>query len=326
MIFAVEMLWLNLILFAFGLAILVKGSDWFVDAAASLARGFGVSELVIGLTLVSIGTSLPELASSVYAAFSGESTFIIGNIVGSNIANIALILGAGLVLGGSIGFSRVALRRDMPILLAVSLSLSLWFYFAPDLPAGVNGVGRLGGVLLLASCVGYTMLLCRNSAAATEEAVEAVLMSRRSAVGLIFLGLMMITAGSKLMVDTVVVTAQQWGVDPLVISLTVVAVGTSLPELAVTISGVLKKRHDIALGNIIGSNIYNILLIVGCCGMISPLRSTGSESLIALGVMMAAAAALWLFMASGKTLRRWQGWLLLAGYALFLAWTVIFCR
>ena len=127
MTFTTEYFLINIVLFVIGVAILVKGSDWFVDAAAALARSFGVPELVIGLTLVSIGTSLPELASSLCAAFYGESNFIIGNIVGSNTANIALILGAGLVLGGAIGFKRQVIWRDMMFLLALGIGLMTWY-------------------------------------------------------------------------------------------------------------------------------------------------------------------------------------------------------
>ena len=147
-------LWLNIILFVFGVVILVKGSDWFVDAAAALARNFGVPELVIGLTLVSIGTSLPELASSLCASFAGESNFIIGNIVGSNTANIALILGVGLLLGGSIGFSRVVLWRDMFFLLLLGIGLTIWYFLGVDAPEGADyGFGRIGGAILLLLCV-----------------------------------------------------------------------------------------------------------------------------------------------------------------------------
>ena len=313
----------NAILFVIGVAILVKGSDWFVDAAAALARSFGVPELVIGLTLVSIGTSLPELASSLCASFYGESNFVIGNIVGSNTANIALILGAGLVLGGAISFKRQVIWRDMVFLLALGTGLMVWYYFGFDMPGGVKGFGRIGGVVLLILCAAYSYILCRKPAedGAAEEENDAPEMSRAKASGLIVLALVMITLGAKLMVDTVVWSANKLGVDPLLISLTVVAVGTSLPELAVTISGVLKKREDIALGNIIGSGIYNIVLIIGCCAVVNPLTGNGADSFSSMLIMNGTALLLFLFMLTGKKLYRWQGFVFLALYAGFVAWS-----
>ena len=313
---------LNIVLFVIGVAILVKGSDWFVDAAAALARSFKVPELVIGLTLVSIGTSLPELASSLCASFYGQSNFIIGNIVGSNTANIALILGAGLVLGGAIKFQRSVVWRDMIVLLALGLGLMAWYFFGFDAPEGVkHGFGRIGGILLLIICGIYSWLLCRSGNNDEAEDEKAIVMSRSQACGLIVLSLAMITAGAKLMVDTVVWSAAKLGVDPLMISLTVVAIGTSLPELAVTISGVLKKRDDIALGNIIGSGIYNIVLIIGCCAAVTPLTGNGKSSFEAMIIMNAVALLLWLFMLPAKKLYRWQGFIFLAVYAAFIAWS-----
>lgn len=322
MAFATEYFLINIVLFVIGVAILVKGSDWFVDAAAALARSFGVPELVIGLTLVSIGTSLPELASSLCAAFYGESNFIIGNIVGSNTANIALILGAGLVLGGAIGFKRQVIWRDMMFLLALGIGLMTWYYFGIDTAGSKFGFGRIGGVILLLLCAAYSYILCRKSGNEnSEEENDAPDISRAKASGLIVLALVMITAGAKLMVDTVVWSAAKLGVDPLMISLTVVAIGTSLPELAVTISGVLKKREDIALGNIIGSGIYNIVLIIGCCSVVSPLAGDGKSSFEAMIIMNITALLLLAFMLPAKKLYRWQGFIFLALYAAFAVWS-----
>ena len=322
MAFTTEFFLINIVLFVIGVAILVKGSDWFVDAAAALARSFGVPELVIGLTLVSIGTSLPELASSLCAAFYGESNFIIGNIVGSNTANIALILGAGLVLGGAIGFKRQVVWRDMMFLLALGIGLMTWYYFGLDTAGSKFGFGRIGGVILLLLCGAYSYILCRKSDEEnSEEENDAPDMSRAKASGLIVLALIMITAGAKLMVDTVVWSAHKIGVDPLMISLTVVAIGTSLPELAVTISGVLKKREDIALGNIIGSGIYNIVLIIGCCSVVSPLAGNGKSSFEAMIIMTITALLLLFFMLPAKKLYRWQGFIFLALYAAFAVWS-----
>ena len=317
-------LYINIIIFVVGVAILVKGSDWFVDAAAALARSFKVPELVIGLTLVSIGTSLPELASSLCASFYGQSNFVIGNIVGSNTANIALILGVGLLLGGAIGFERKVVWRDMLLLLALGCGLMLWYLFGVDMPQKY-GFGRIGGAVLLAVCAAYSILLCRETASdeSGEDAEPVLEMSRWKASGLIVLALVMITAGAKCMVDTVVWSAVKLGVSELMISLTIVAIGTSLPELAVTVSGILKKREDIALGNIIGSGIYNIVLIIGACSLVSPLTGNGKSGLTSMLIMNAVALLLFAFMLPAKKLYRWQGIVFLLIYAGFTAWTIL---
>ena len=317
-------LYINIIIFVVGVAILVKGSDWFVDAAAALARSFKVPELVIGLTLVSIGTSLPELASSLCASFYGQSNFVIGNIVGSNTANIALILGVGLLLGGAIGFERKVVWRDMLLLLALGCGLMLWYLFGVDMPQKY-GFGRIGGAVLLAVCAAYSILLCRETASeeSGEDAEPVLEMSRWKASGLIVLALVMITAGAKCMVDTVVWSAVKLGVSELMISLTIVAIGTSLPELAVTVSGILKKRDDIALGNIIGSGIYNIVLIIGACSLVNPLTGNGKSGLTSMLIMNAVALLLFAFMLPAKKLYRWQGIVFLLIYAGFTAWTIL---
>jgi len=316
-------LYLNILLFAIGVFVLVKGSDWFVDAAAALARSFGVPELVIGLTLVSIGTSLPELASSLCASFYGESNFIIGNIVGSNTANIALILGAGLVLGGAISFDRKVVWRDMLFLLALGGFLTAWYYLGLDVPERKFGFGRIGGIVLLVLCAVYSVILCRSSKDDAPEDDPAPEMKRWKAAGLIVLALAMIMLGAKLMVDTVVWSALKLGVSELMISLTVVAIGTSLPELAVTVSGILKKREDIALGNIIGSCIYNIVLIIGTCSAVAPLHGNGHSSFEAMIIMNVVALVLWAFLLTGKKLYRWQGAAFMLLYVAFTAWSVL---
>ena len=314
---------LNLLIFVLGTAVLVKGSDLFVESASEIARSWGVSELVIGLTLVSIGTSLPELASSVYAAVRGEGTFIIGNIVGSNVTNIALILGIGIAGVREMPFDRRMLRRDGVVMLLVYLICGALFAFpVRSTPQGIlRGIDFRGGILLLLLCAGYLHLLFRRSAADPGTAPE-----RRQAFSvagnllLLLLGIAMITAGAKGMVDPVVWGMHRLGVSMMVISSTVVAFGTSVPELAVTVAGIVKHHHDIALGNIIGSCIFNILLIFGVTACIHPLiLEPGPAGVFDLAWMEVTGAALLLFMAAGKTrLRRRTGILLLLFYAVFM--------
>ena len=319
----------NILIFVIGTAILVKGSDLFIDSAAGIARSWGVSELVIGLTLVSIGTSLPELASSVYAAFEGQGDFIIGNIIGSNVTNISLILAIGLIGVGLMPFERKVLTRDGLFMLLVYLVCALLFAVPLQKTSGqvMRGIDFRGGIILLIFCVGYLFLLFRQTRDSEPEADDPN--DRKGSLWLnlviLLLGIAMITAGSKGMVDPAVWGAQQLGISMLVISSTIVAFGTSVPELAVTITGIVKKRNDIALGNILGSNIFNILLIFGVTSCITPLplnlRGVGIFNLSAMG---ATGVLLILFMLTGKsTLKRRHGFVMLLLYIVFMIYN---CR
>ena len=315
---------LNILIFIVGTAMLVKGSDLFVDAAANIARSWGVSELVIGLTLVSIGTSLPELASSVYAGIEGQGDFIIGNIVGSNVTNISLILAIGICGVGTMAFDRKMLTRDGVFMILVYLVCAA--LFAVPLHSSqekvLRGIDFRGGIILLLLCSVYLFMLFRQTRSQDAESEEKN--EHKSKVWLdpaiLLMGVVLITAGSKGMVDPSVWVAQRLGVSMLVISSTIVAFGTSVPELAVTITGLVKKRNDIALGNIIGSNIFNILLIFGVTSCITPLpldlNGVGLFNLAAMGVT---GLSLILFMAVGKTtLKRRYGFVLLLMYIVFM--------
>lgn len=315
----------NILIFIMGTAILVKGSDLFIDSAAGIAHSWGVSELVIGLTLVSIGTSLPELASSVYAAIQGQGDFIIGNIVGSNVTNISLILAIGIIGIAAMPFDRKMLTRDGVFMMLVYLVCAVLFTVPLRNTSGqeLRGIDFRGGIILLALCTGYLFLLFRQSGS-NKEAAEKTDRNSSSSIWrdlvILLLGIVMITAGSKGMVDPVIWGARRLGISMLVISSTIVAFGTSVPELAVTIAGIVKKRNDIALGNIIGSNIFNILLIFGVTACIVPLRldlrGMGIFNLAAMGIT---GVMLVLFMLIGKnTLKRPYGFILFLMYIIFM--------
>ncbi len=330
--FSSPYLLLNLVIFVVGLVVLIKGSDWFIEAAAGIARRYNVSELTIGLTLVSIGTSLPEWASSLYAAFANHPEFIVGNIVGSITTNITLILGIGILMCGCLCFSAKLLNRDVLIMLGVFL-LTVVLIFAYGLFGGAYELGRIGGVVLTAIAVWYCWHLFR---APDQEAVESELeearklaeatsgMSIVKCFGLLVLGLIMVILGSKAMLDTVVWSAAKLGIPTIVISMTVVAFGTSVPELAVTITGVMKKCHDMALGNVIGSNTFNILLIFGTCSLVRPIGFGGTEGMVNLGIMLTAGVALLALMYFCRPrLKRGGGLLLLLLYIAFVGYN---CR
>lgn len=321
---------INILIFAVGTAVLVKGCDWFIDAAADLARRWHVSEIVIGLTLVSIGTSLPELASSVYAATQGEGDFIIGNIVGSNVTNISLILAIGIIGMGQMPFERKILARDGLFMLIVYFVCAMLFAFLPvrsEIGSVLHGIDFRGAILLLILCASYIFLLFHQEKSAREEALGEEAPGKGSVLtdlAFLALGIVMITAGAKGMVDPVVWGAERLGISVLVISSTIVAFGTSVPELAVTLAGIVKKRHEIALGNIIGSNIFNILLIFGVTGCITrlPMESNGI-ALLNLILMGVTGLMLIFFLLTGKTrLVRSQGVILLLVYLVFMVCNV----
>ena len=318
----------NILILVLGTAILVKGSDLFIDSASGVARSWGVSELVIGLTLVSIGTSLPELASSVYAAFRGQGDFIIGNIVGSNVTNISLILGIGIVGVPEMSFERKMFCRDGFVMLLVYLVCAILFAIPiQSTSAGIRrGIDFRGGIVLLALGAGYLYLLFRQSAEESgEEPMKKTDHSILVNLGMLLLGIVMITAGAKGMVDPVIWGMKRLGISMIVISSTIVAFGTSVPELAVTIAGVVKNHHDIALGNIFGSCIFNILLIFGVTACIHPLMlKSDAASIFNLAWMGITGTMLILFMLAGKTsLTRRKGMLLLLLYAVFILYNTL---
>ncbi|MGN0871589.1 MAG: sodium:calcium antiporter, partial [Victivallales bacterium] len=238
--FHCDNLLLNILIFVAGLWFLIKGSDIFVDSAAAIARIWKVPELVIGLTLVSIGTSLPEFASSLYAACYGETDFIIGNVVGSNVTNITLILGVGILGAGTLAFSPQLFSRDAMLMLGVFVVTDL-MVFATDVQGKdgilVHGINIWSGILLLLMGIGYCVYLFRSSSENSVEDSEPDVKQPSLLKSFLWLaaGLVMIIGGSKALVDTVVWGAEQLAVDTMIISATLVAFGTSVPELAVTL-------------------------------------------------------------------------------------------
>lgn len=328
--FCTPSLLLNIVIFLAGSYILIKGSDIFVDSAAAIARSWHVSELVIGLTLVSIGTSIPELATSIIAQLSHDSDFVIGNVAGSNVTNISLILGAALAVGGTMPFQKSLMKRDAMFMNALFILTILLFYITPLVPGKtgpVYGLSWIGGILLLIGAGIYSYLLFKTTPPEEEDGETSGDISQIKEFALLILGLLMVAGGSKAMVDTVQWGAQELGISTVIISATIVAFGTSVPELAVTIAGVLKKKADMAIGNIIGSCIFNILLIFGAAAVINPLGiNSGLSGWITLLAMVPVGLLLMIFMLAGykkQVLSRWSGFLFLALYAGFLTFNVL---
>jgi cation:H+ antiporter len=298
-----------------GFLFLTFGANWLVSGGASIAMRMGISGTVVGLTVISYGTSLPEFTVSMTSAFSGSSELAFGNVLGSNIANIGLILGFTALLNPLKVNSRL-FSRDLPFLLVATLLMIL---------ASSNGyIGRIEGGILFLLGASYTIYLIYSSQKDDDEGDDNQKTSMAKNWGLILLGMVLLMAGGKLSVDGAVSLAQLWGMSDRVIAITVVSVGTSLPELAATITASRKNKMDMALGNIIGSNIFNILFVLGVTALIHPLSITfNTDTYRDLGVMAFMVAILWPIMKSRKTIVRLEGAMLLTGYSGYLIWLVI---
>lgn len=304
-----------------GLVLLAAGADGLVRGSTSIALRMGVTPLVIGLTIVAFGTGSPEMVVSLQAAISGNSDLALGNIVGSNISNIALILGVA-ALARPLRVRSALLHREMPVMIGVSLLLGVLLYDGT--------LGRADGAVLAIGAVVYTVATYRaarrdrDAAVAAEfaqELPEPQSSAARSAV-LVAGGLLGLLIGANFLIYGAVVIAQALGMSQVVIGLTVIAIGTSLPELATSVVAALRNDADVAFGNVLGSNILNILLILGVVALIRPISGAGLRPLD-LGVMIGSAIALYPLMRRGRILDRWEGTVLLAGYAAYLVSVLI---
>ena len=310
----------QVILLILGLVALFYGGNWLVRGASNLALSFGVSVLIIALTFVALGTSMPELLVSVQAALSGKSDLAIGNVIGSNIANIGLILGAtGLI--APLRVKAVLLRREIPIMILISV-----FAYALTLD---GQIGREDGLILLIAFVGFNAafyLLAKRERDTRErllsdldEAEEGL--SRGQALACLVAGIVALVIGSRLMVESAVVLARAIGISELIIAITLVAFGTSLPELAASISAAWHKETDLAIGNVVGSNIANLLLILGVTAFLQPIPVARAEVQFEFAVMIAFAALLIPFMWEQR-LGRKRSALFLAAYCAFIAYSI----
>lgn len=310
-------LWM--LVLAAGLILLVKGADLFVDGACELAARLGISQLVIGLTVVAMGTSMPEAAVSISAVIKENAEITIGNVVGSNILNILIILGLSAVII-PLSVEKSTIRYELPFLTAVSILLLL---------QGLDGeIGLLDGMIQVVLFGVYLACLfaqARKNPKGNEkedgkenkkEAANKQVRNVWQLILLCILGLVMTVAGSSLAVDAASEIAVKLGMSQRLIGLTIVALGTSLPELVTSVTAAKKGKPDIAIGNIVGSNIFNILFVVGISALIHPVTFAEDFRFDSI-VSGAAALLLILFCVKDKKLKRWQGILLLAGYGLY---------
>jgi K+-dependent Na+/Ca+ exchanger related-protein len=262
---------LDIILFIVGAALVIFGADWLVDGASGIARRFGLSEFLIGATIVGIGTSMPELVVSTIAAIEGNADITIGNVTGSNMFNTLLILGITALLM-PIGYTKSNIRRDVPMCIAASLLLMFFSMDAIIFKAAGNTISRWEGIVLLLGFVAFLWYSFKQDKGAAEDEAPVKKRSVFVNVLLVLLGFAGLIFGGDLFVDSATGIARELGVSDAIIAITIMAGGTSFPELATCVVAAAKKRGQMALGNILGSNISNILLIVGTGAVITPLN------------------------------------------------------
>ncbi len=310
-----------------GLALILFGASWLTDGASALARRWGVSDLVIGLTIVAFGTSAPELVISIVSALNGNSGIAIGNVVGSNIFNILMITGCtALVM--PLGVGRSTLSKEIP--LVILSSLVLWFCSADMLIDGAseNVVSRADGLVLLAFFLifmRYTFSIARDKPAdAVPKSATVRPMKAGISVLYVVAGLAGLVFGGQGFVKGASGIASSLGVSDAVIGLTIVAAGTSLPELATSIVAAIKKNPGIAIGNVVGSSIFNAFFIMGAAATISPMKVEGIST-IDYAVLIGASLLLYIFgQAFGqRTIRRWEGAVMAICFVLYTVWLVV---
>ena len=306
---------IQILLLIVGLALIVFGAEWLVDGASAVARRAGISEFVIGLTIVCFGTSCPELVVSLTGALEGNADISVGNVVGSNIFNTLLILGMTAVIA-PVAVTRANSRRDIPIALLVTFI----FCFLGFAGSTIN---RVEGILFLVVFVGYLFYCFRTDTGITggDEIKER---SLGLALLLVAAGLGGLIVGGRLFVDNAVLIARAIGVSDKFIAITLLAGGTSLPELATCIVAAAKKKDQLALGNILGSNVFNILLILGASATVTPL-STLALTWMDYGVLLISAVMVWLWTYTGHRNRvdRWEAALMLLTFFGYYAWLFV---
>ena len=303
---------IQLALLTIGFVMLVKGADWFVDGSSGIADKFGIPQLVIGLTIVAMGTSAPEAAVSITAAFKGTADITVGNVVGSNILNVFIILGLASAIT-SIAVAKTTVKYEIPFMLAITVLFMCFGYTG-------GTINRIEGVLLWAAFVGYLLYMfwLVKSGQADAEEIE-VKGSMGKMLLLVAVGLVLIVWGSDVTVDAATELAKIFGMSERFIGLTVVALGTSLPELFTSVTAARKGKADIAIGNIVGSNIFNILFVVGTSAIIIPITFAASFVIDCL-VATAAGVILWLFVFRKRKLTRVGGVVMLICYAAYFVY------
>ena len=321
-------MWVQVLLLILGFVLLYFGAEWLVKGSANLARSLGITPIVIGLTVVAFGTSSPELVVSVISSIGEKSMIAVGNVVGSNICNIALVLGAAAVFA-PLTADRSVIRRDIPLMLAISVYLLI---------ISINShISRFEGATLFAGVILYTIFNyyisireARPKEPLSETTVgieeSGIVDSRVRQIGLIVVGIAGVVIGAQVLINAAVIIMKTFGVGEKFIGLTIVAIGTSLPELATSIVAALRREMDISIGNLVGSNVFNILCVIGAAGLVRPIAIPGGlfeSGLIYDYLMMMLTSSLPLvLMAKDHTIRRSGGLLLLGCYGAYIAYLI----
>jgi cation:H+ antiporter len=305
---------LDIVFIVLGVWCVLKGADYLTEGAAAVARRMHIPEMIIGLTIVAAGTSAPELFVSVVSALKGTSDLAVGNVVGSNIMNTMLIVGVAAMVA-PMTISKTTVKKDLPFTVGASMLL---LFLAFD-----HFLGHVGGFLLLAAFALFMAYsIYRASGSEEQEDAPKEQLSAFKNTCYVLGGLLLLIVGSNVFVDHASNLALQMGVSEGVVGLTVVAGGTSLPELATTVVAARKGQSALAIGNVIGSNVFNILLILGLTATIHPLQIEGITT-IDMAVMLLSVTFVWLFAFTRFKVERWEGFVLLIGYLAYLAWLII---
>lgn len=322
-------LWLAIVFFIIGLVLLVKGADWLVDHAAVIAEGLGVPHMVVGLTIVAFGTSAPELAAGIGSSIRGIGDLALGAVVGSNIANVALILGAAALIFPIVS-ARTIRTKEIPLML-VAMGIGWAMMLGGE-------ISRVEGALLFVGVLVYTWHTYTASKkeprvfehqAPDGEQIEQELSRRHDGRWwarhslLVLAGILALTAGAELLVRGTVEIADRFGVPEIVIGLTMVAVGTSLPELATAIRAAMKKHTEILLGNVIGSNVFNTLCVLGATALVRPISVPRSTLVVDAAAMMGFGALAWVAVATRKHIGKTEGAVMLLAYAGYVTYVVL---
>jgi cation:H+ antiporter len=298
-----------------GVWCVLKGADYLTEGAAAVARRMHIPEMIIGLTIVAAGTSAPELFVSVVSALKGTSDMAVGNVVGSNIMNTMLIVGVAAMVA-PMNISKNTVKKDLPFTVAASMLL---LFLAFD-----HFLGHVGGFMLLA---GFALFMAYSIYSASRSPEHdsndlVVQMSKLKSAIFVLGGLLLLIVGSNVFVDHASQLALSMGISEGVVGLTVVAGGTSLPELATTVVAARKGQSALAIGNVIGSNVFNILLILGLTATIHPLQIEGITT-IDMAVMLLSVSFVWIFCFTRLKVERWEGATLLVGYLAYLIWLIV---
>ena len=308
-----------------GLVMILVGSDWLVDGASGIARKYGISEFIIGMTIVGIGTSMPELVASVISAIGGHGDMAVGNVTGSNICNVLLILGVTALIS-PIRYTKSNVRKDIPFAIGVSLFLLLVLYngFGLTGEMGMPGISRIDALFLLLVFAVFMIDSFKSAKQGDDDEEGAKPMSMGKAIVFIALGLAGLIFGGQFFVDHTVSIAERFHVSEAFISITLMALGTSLPELATCVVAAIKGKNQLALGNVIGSNIFNISLIIGASAVISPFE-IASISTVDMLMVIVAIALLWMaaFTFKKNKLDRVEGIIFLLVYIAYIAYLTI---